>query len=408
MRTKKVFLMCLAVGIFYFLFFANAYAYFLMLPIMPPSPPFPYTAEKDHYSGPACVQMILNSCPDIAERNFHSQDDIYSSILAHNIEPSIWFSDPKGIEGALEDSIFSPCGNWVDYSNTDKNYVLGKMLYYLKAQQYLTPVSVGENERWVVVFGYETDVEPSSPSSSVTLLNVFYYDPIPGSQAYGWKSGTAWLNTVDCWGVPLNKPGSSWHNKYIAVIEPPEVSIKVIVRRWVLKGRILPLERIEQYFRRWLNYVRQKELARGPFEILSKDVKAEKPILVKTPKYSYYLVPFKDRRLAAIFNAYDGSFEEFRYFQKPRRYTVDRKIIKNRLSDILRTYKAEVTEIQAPSPLYDPELALAGRFSPTWQVQAIVKDARGISHKLLISVDDAGKVVRGLKKIKEVLVPKRK
>lgn len=402
MKIKHIFLISLVAGILQLTFTTTAVAYYLMLPITPPNPPFTYTAEADHYSGPACVQMILNSCPDIAARHFHYQDDIYNSILLHNVEPSLWFSDPKGIEDALEDPVLSPCGNWIDYSNTNKNYVLGKMLYYMKTQNYLTPVLIGNNEHWVTIFGYQTNVEPSSSSSTVTLLDIYFYDPLPGNPSTCWKSGTIWLSNSDYWGVPLNKSGSSWHNKYIAVIEPPEISIKVKVPKWVLEGPILPIERIERYFYRWLKYVRERKLARGPFEVLRKDVKIEKPILVKAAKYSYYLIPFEDHRLVAIFNAYNGSFEEFRYFQKPQRIVLDPKTIKSNLSEILRTYKAKAIKMSILIPRYDPELALAGRFSLTWEVHTLVRDARGKDHKLPIFMNSAGQIIKGIEELEKV------
>ena len=110
-------------------------------------------------------------------------------------------------------------------------------------------------------------------------------------------------------GVPLNKPGSAWHNKYIAIIEPPKAKITVRAPKWLLKGNILPMEKIERNFSDWLRKAREIRLARKSFEVLKGDIRTEKPILVKADTYSYYLIPFKDSRLAAIFNAYDGSFE---------------------------------------------------------------------------------------------------
>jgi len=121
-----------------------------------------------------------------------------------------------------------------------------------------------------------------------------------------------------------------------------------------------------------------------------------------TAKYSYYLVPFKDRRLAAIFNAYDGSFEGFRYFQHPQRYVVNSETIRSRLSKALGAYEAETIEISRPELRYDPELILADRFSPTWEIHAVARDARGVVRKLPISANLAGRVIRGLEELKEI------
>ncbi|MHC4533046.1 MAG: hypothetical protein ACYS6K_03760 [Planctomycetota bacterium] len=392
------------VGLILLTFTTNAFAaYSLILPDTPCTPPLPYIAEADHYSGPACVQMALNACPTLSGRHYNSQNDIYSSILLHNAEPADWFSDPSGIRGALHDPVFSPCGNWIDYSNTDKNYVLGKMLYYMKEVGYLTPVSIGSNERWITVFGYQTDVEPPY-SGPVTLQNIFFYDPLPGNPStVGVVSGTIWLSDAEYWGVPHNKSGSSWHNKYIAIIEPPGAIIRIRVPRWILEGQILPVVRIKRYFNRWVKEMIEGELARGPLKILQKDVRIEEPILIKTDTYSYYLIPFEDRRLSAIFNAYNGSFEEFRYFKRPQKIILEPKTIVSRLSKILRLRGAEGIMIgtwPTPELRYDPELALVGRFSPTWKVKATVKDAKGKVHKLPISLDSAGLVIQGLDELK--------
>lgn len=379
-------------------------SYSLMLPDTPCTPPLPYIAEADHYSGPACIQMALNACPNISERHYNNQNDIYSSILLHNAEPAEWFSDPSGIRGALQDPVFSPCGHWVDYSNTDKNYVLGKMLYYMKTQRYLTPVSISSSEHWVIVMGYQTDVEPPY-SGTVNLQNIIFYEPLPGNPSVaGLVSGTVWLSDSDYWGIPHNKPGSSWHNKYIAIIEPPGAIPRIRVPKWILKGRILPIPKIKQYFYRWIEEMRKEDLTRGPLKILRKDVRTKEPILVRTGKYSYYLVPFEDRRLAAIFNAYNGSFEEFRYFQRPQKVIVEPKTVVSKLSKTLRLHGAEGIKVgtwPTPELRYDPGLAIVGRFSPTWKVQAIVKDAKGKIHKLPISLDSAGQVIKGLEELEK-------
>lgn len=395
------------VGLILLTFTTNAFAsYSLILPDAPCTPPLPYVAEADHYSGPACVQMALNACPNLSGRHYNSQGDIYSSILLHNAETADWFSDPSGIRGALHDPVFSPCGNWVDYSNTDKNYVLGKMLYYMKTLRYLVPMSIGSSERWITVFGYQTNVEPPY-SGPVTLQNIFFYDPLPGNPSVvGVVSGTVWLSDTEYWGVHHNKPGSSWHNKYIAIIEPPGAIIRIRVPRWILQGRILPVVRIKRYFNGWIKEMIEGELARGPLKILQKDVRIEEPILIKTAKYSYYLIPFEDRRLAAIFNAYNGSFEEFRYFQRPQNVIVDPNVIVSGLSKTLRSRGAEGIKIRTwPTPelQYDPGLAPVGRFSPTWEVRATIKDAKGKIRRLPIFLDSAGQVIKGLEELKEEL-----
>ena len=117
MKIKYFFLTILAAALFQMAFTASdAIGYSLMLPDTQPVPTLPYVAEEDHYSGPASVQMALNSCPAVAARHLNSQDDIYNSIVLHNSEPTLWFSSPAGIRGALSDPALLPCGHWSDYS----------------------------------------------------------------------------------------------------------------------------------------------------------------------------------------------------------------------------------------------------------------------------------------------------
>ena len=250
MRSNYIVITLLLLALFHPAVTVPAAAYSVFLPDAAPSPPLPYAAEQDHYSGSACVQMALNTCPNASLRHLNSQDDIYASIMSHNAEPALWFSDPTGVRGALSDPSFSPCGHWVDFSSADKNSVLGKMVYYMDTLRYLAPVSIGNSEHWVTIIGYQTDAKPSY-SGSVALQNVFFYDPLPGNVAAMWVSGTVWLSDPSYWGVPLNKTGSAWHNKYIAIIEPPKTTLTVNARKWLLEGHILSVEKIERAMMVW-------------------------------------------------------------------------------------------------------------------------------------------------------------
>jgi hypothetical protein len=373
----------------------EASAYSLMLPESPPAPTLPYLAEQDHYSGPASAQMILNSCPSVAARHNNSQEDIYSSILLHNTEPTAWFSAPSGIAGALSDPVFSPCGHWVDYSSTDKTYVLGRLLYWMDNQKYLTPVSIGASEHWVTVIGFQTDIKPTL-SGTVTLQNIFFYDPLPGNVAAMWVSGTAWLSGASYWSVPLNMPGSAWHNKYIAIIEPPTAGPIVIARKWMIEGRVLPGDKVEKAVRDWLTMIRETKLISGPFEILKGDTGIVSPILVKAKTYSYYLVQFRNSRIEAIFNAYDGSFEELRVSQKERRPVMDAQKIKTSIAENMRVRGMKLVETSTPEMRYDPAVAAAGRFSPVWETQAVVQDKTGKRQKMPIVLDREGRILKGM------------
>lgn len=160
------------------------------------------------------------------------------------------------------------------------------------------------------------------------------------------------------------------------------------------------MEKIERNFSDWLRKAREGRLLRKSFEVLKGDIRTEKPILVKADTYSYYLIPFKDSRLAAIFNAYDGSFEELRYFKHQQKYIIDMEAINNTLRKKLRAYKGEIIKTATPELRYKPSLAPAGRFSPIWEIQAEVRDERGETLTLPIFLNIGGDVISGLERLR--------
>ncbi len=406
MKTKMILAGALASVLLSLVLAVDAGAYNVLLPDDICSPATPYLAEQDHYSGPACVQMALNCCPTVTQRTLHTQNALYTSILTHNSEPPAlgWFSDPAGIEDTLEDPALAPCGHWVDMSDTDKAKVLGRVLYWLKTQRYFTPVSIGAGEHWVNVIGYQSNVEPSSSSSTVTLTDIFFYDPLPGGSSSGWVSGTTWLTAAEYWGVSHNRTGSAWHGKYIAIVEPPPVNIQVVADDWVLTGPVLPPDTILHRVRQWLATVPNTETP-GPFEALRQDAQPRQPLLVTAEDYSYYLVELEDRRFAAVFNAYDGSFEEIRAFDQPRPTFFDPEPVADRLQAALRDYGVEPLSVQAPLLAHRGEVSPAGRISPRWELSARVRDAEG-AKTVTFRLNAAGQVVTGLDQL--VVKPPRK
>jgi len=382
--------------------------YSKILPNSPCTPALPYAAEADHLSGAACVQMVLNSCPSLTNRHYNSQTDIYARIQGHNIEPTIWFSDPRGIKDTLMDPILLPCGNWSVHAHTNKTQVLGDMLYYMKIMNYLTPVNIGSSEHWVIVMGYHTDVEPLNTTTTLTLMNIFIYDPLPGNPAALMISGATWLTDSNYWGVPYTNPASTnWNNKYIAVIEPPTMSIGIRAPKLMREGPILPLAELKKRFQQWQRELRTTEVA-GPLEILNKPQPIGDPILVDAGRYKYYIVPFENRQIVAIFNAYDGSFEEIGYFNQAMPFIVDRDAIQKRVSEALKAFRVKSVKFAAAEFKYFEDLATNGRYSPAWKVNAAVTDVAGKKLQLTFGVSSAGKILQGLETLRVTEIIKRK
>lgn len=380
------------------------YWYDFLLPETPSAPPLPYLAKNgmDHYSGPACVQMALNACPNPLSRGYHSQDDIYASIMAHNAEPTAWFSNPIGMRGALEDPMFSGCGYWLDKSSTDKHAVLGKVLSWMRLYEYLTPVSIGKNEHWVVIFGCRTDL-PSDiwPFGQVVLVHsLLFYDPLAadGPSAFNMVGTGVWLNDAAYWGGPHKKPGSGWHNKYLAVIDPPG-QIQLAAEPLLREGPILPAEEISERFRVWVDEMRGTDIAEHYPEAFG-DMGAVRPADVDAGDYVYYIVSSDDQRTAVIFNAYDASFEEMRYSPQPHQMIADQGLAREALSEALLILGVEVLDISTPTLHYDPELAPIRRFTPVWKAQVVAQDDRG-GFETEVIMDYSGAVLSGLEVIQD-------
>ncbi len=392
-------------------------SYTLVLPKVAASPSLPYNGVADHHSGAASVQMALNACPVVAQRKYHSVATIHSTIQLYNGAsepqglPHGWFSDPGGIRGALEDPALKGCGHWVDFSDTDKLKVLGNVLYYMDTFNYLTPVSIGKSESWVVVYGFETAAKPS-PGAPIDLskTKIHYYEPASpaGSGGYGIISGTTWIQATwaGYWGNPLSKPGSAWDGKYIAVIEPPRETVEVFAPEWVRDGPILEAEEIHHFARAWLEAEKASAasaladqgggLGRGLFELLAEVEPGSMPLRVDAGEYSYYLVPFADPRLMAVFNAYDGSFEELRTSAEPRQTVLDPWEAAAMLEEALHLSEMEILDRSEPELTHRPELGSAGRTVPAWELEARIRDTSGNVRSARLDLDVRGEVLTDL------------
>jgi hypothetical protein len=340
--------------------------------------------------------MILNSVPSVACRKYHSQEKIYKSILGHNAEPTLWFSNPAGIEGALEDPALISCGNWVDYSGTDKDSILGKMAYLMNNVRYLTPVSIGKDEHWVTVFGMQTVGAPNW-TGTTNVKSILFYDPMPGAK---WPtrivSYATWTSSPDLWGTPHKNPASAWHNKYIAIIDPPEIDVKLKIERWVIEGIILPPEEIIENYNNWHQELEYNEQMPEGIQLLYMNPPIMEPVLINALGYSYYLIPYEKSNMTAIFNAYTGTFEEFAYSEQEYEYCFNRDEVLEMLAYQMEEPGLQLLEVTELDLLYDAFMERASRLTPVWKAQVIVKKDCCNEYYLNIVMNTGGQIIDGL------------
>lgn len=376
---------------------ALGWGYSLMLPNPMPSPALPYCSGSDGWGGPAVVQTAANTCKGATGRLFIPQAQLWTSIQAHNRagEPAPgWYSDPQGVTGALEDPALAICGGWVDISNTNRDTVLGWLLYYVKAYKYMGIVSTGPFEHWQIVRGFWTDAEPAG-GAAVTLNEIYLYDPDYPCETRIVSGGT-WSSDAAYWGGPVNRAGSQWHNKYVAVAEPPTLELRVRVREHLKRGRILPFERAFERLQVW---AAESEAARdlGLREVAQG--RAEH-VLVRRDEGSYYLVSLKlrdGRHADIILNAYSGDFEELRLMPAARRLPSAGPGLQELLRGKLARSNARLVETADPEVVLDPEISGLDRYSPVQRAQIkLVEPGTTREVEKTIVLDREGNVLRGL------------
>lgn len=300
-----------------------------------------YGQESCVWCGAASGQMIMDGYPNSADRIFFPQVNVWNTIQANNSTlpaDAGWATDPIGLRETLRLMNPPPGGTWNVHSKTSRAEILFDMLYWMNQNNYPVATLINDGDHWVVVIGYETDVEPVY-GSTPTLQNITYHDPEPhwvGTTRF--RSAAYWDNHE--WKGPVKYAGS-WLNDYVAIIEPPEKRGQIIVKEVDLIGeKIISPEEAVRYAS-----IAIRELAlnkKEPYTILNKkDFKRAAPMLVRvefSPEMEkeervpyYYIVPYgfkwetgmcrtKLFRLGIIVNAYNGQFEEIGIFHKPVSY----------------------------------------------------------------------------------------
>ena len=363
-----------------------------------------YGQQNNIYAGPASAQMVMNSYPPPGTPMYFAQSVIWTSIQSHNSGEPGWATDPQGMSGAMLELNHPPVGTWSIQSYDLKEDLMFQVLFWMNYNNYAVPTLVNSGYHWVVVVGYETDIEPVY-GSDPELIEITINNPWPiGSGQTETMEDDIWYSTY--WANPVENTGT-WYNKYVAVIEPPEAGgvarFTPVDRRGIDE---IPSEAALQYAETWINQLNLA--AKDPSYAVLDDEARENygPLLVreglsfgKTAKDVpyYYIIPYyistnsdvlsaadtkvvNGVRACVIVNAFTGRYEEVASFHSPIKYI----------------YKAEALKIAAErlgvetkaldgTLVYQPCALSQSRVTPFWEIINKVKGT-------IVYVDQLGQV----------------
>jgi len=366
-----------------------------------------YGQEKVYWCGPACAQMARNGYPNPADRLLLTQQDLWSSIVANNSATtsmgsadSGWATDPQGLTACLQTAANPPGVNWETFADPNSYSVLFSLLYWMNVREYPAPTLMDGGSHWVVVVGWQTDIEPVANSTPV-LQSLDYYDPQPdGVGAYIQAAAPTWLlpagpAAVGPWKTSVSYPGT-WAKDYVAIIEPPVAEGTVTVNPPKRTGaRLLTAAQAaaaaDRAIReqRLVNKARFALLTHPDMERLSPLLVREEPAVTtegersrsrsragRTP--SYYIVPFglgseRSRsgnplvRVCVLVNAYTGAFEEATAFGKPVSHISETEAL-TIVAGALRVAPAELKGAEA-TLLFQSSAITHVRAWPFWRVK---------------------------------------
>jgi hypothetical protein len=368
-----------------------------------------YGQEKPWWCGAACAQMARNGYPNPADRLFFSQQDLWNSIVANNSATTSmgkadvgWATDPQGLTACLQ-TASNPAGvHWAAFADTSSYTVLFSMLYWMNVREYPAPTLMDGGGHWVVVVGWQTDVEPLAGSTPV-LQALDYCDPQPDNVgAYTHALSSQWVlpagpAATGPWKNSVMYAGT-WANDYVAIVEPPVAEGTVIVKPAKRTGEKLltPTQAVAAADRA----IREQRLAANPRFALLIHPNAERliPLLVReeppvrpavegarkrtqsrtaqTPYY--YIVPFglsgeRSRagnplvRVCVLVNAYSGAFEEATAFGRPVSHLTEKEALAE-VARALHITPAELTDAEA-TLLFRPSAITHVRAYPFWRIK---------------------------------------
>ncbi len=255
------------------------------------------------------------------------------------------------------------------------------MLYWMSIRNYPTAALINGGDHWVVITGFQTDINPQS--SNAVLQSIDINDPAPPDAAphdnpctaaiegneggtFRYVTGTSWFSND--WQNP-NKWGTKWLNKYVAVVEPPAMKGRITARQEVEKGEVISAEAALALAAK---HIKERKLIENrKFSFLNK-AKATRALLINRNYKGYYLVPleYEDRRSpgAIIMNAYTGEFQEIGAFANPLEYVTEEEAVNIAMCSIRKKpVKKPVAELE-----FRASEQMKSRYRPVWKVATFV------------------------------------
>lgn len=324
------------------------------------------------WCGPATAQMVMEGYPSGSCAKL--QEDVWGAIQTYRTE-AMWDADPVGMREAMQHLCPPPFGgHWAVFGIPDAQSLMYWVAYWMNTNKY--PVAgllstaphnalSAHGEHWVAIRGIITDKDPTiAGNTSVELKFVWFNDPSPenlgDSAIERLVAGSVWYGEFQ----PVNKAGSGYNGRYVAVIEPPKVKGVAIAPKEVLTGKIITPEEAVKRAAEWIEKYKLFDLQ--PYKNL-KRAKAQMPLLVNKDRGGYYLIPYisygeEKSRLAGtaiLINAYTGGFQEVGAF-KPVSYLSKEEAV----GTALRQLKMEKVKTAEAELLR----AKDNRYFPTWEV----------------------------------------
>jgi hypothetical protein len=348
-----------------------------------------YGQQQCTWCGAASAQMIMNGYPNPADRLFFTQLSIWNSIQANNSTnltdvAQNWATDPMGLRGAMLALNPPPGGTWSIHANSTRDTVMFDILYWMNRNNYPVAVLINQGGHWVVIVGFTSDVAPLQGSSPV-LQDIRIYDPEPHNVGTDTtKTAAVWYSTD--WNGPVRYSGT-WHNQYVAVIEPPVAKGTIKVKLAERTGdKLISPEEAVNHTKRWIEKLGLAK--RHPYTTLQKkDFRNLEPILVREEiKFGmekekrvphYYLIPFGFEyergecgvilsRIAIIVNAYTGDFEEISAFGSPVSYLPQKEAVRV-VARAMRLKEEELKDVKVTT-MFRPSDITHIRVFPFWRV----------------------------------------